>query len=161
MEDRKLLPAWRSHKEVEAFKVHAIGVCHGDGPSNLFELASEYGHFATVNADYMKKHQPQIGGYYVRYRDGYESFSPAQAFESGYVSLDGYLRDEDSELHPFYDNITRTAYSTYQSELAKNGITNEPDFHVLLLAFQKAWVAAVRRSFNLGQDYKAERVGNG
>jgi hypothetical protein len=32
----------------------------------------------------MKKHRPQVGGYYVLYEDGYHSFSPAPAFESGY-----------------------------------------------------------------------------
>lgn len=37
--------------------------------------------------EYMNKHQPQIGGYYVKYADGYESFSPAEAFESGYTKV--------------------------------------------------------------------------
>jgi hypothetical protein len=31
-----------------------------------------------------ERSNPQIGGYYVLYEDGYESFSPADAFESGY-----------------------------------------------------------------------------
>ena len=38
-----------------------------------------------VDADYMAKHKPQVGGYWVLYEGGYESFSPAQAFESGYT----------------------------------------------------------------------------
>jgi hypothetical protein len=38
----------------------------------------------TVSENYIHKHNPQIGGYYVLYEDGYESFSPADAFESGY-----------------------------------------------------------------------------
>ena len=28
-----------------------------------------------------------VGGYYVVYEDGYKSFSPAGAFESGYTPL--------------------------------------------------------------------------
>jgi hypothetical protein len=32
----------------------------------------------------MHKHKPQVGGYFVQYRDGYKSFSPAAAFEEGY-----------------------------------------------------------------------------
>jgi hypothetical protein len=32
----------------------------------------------------MHKHKPQVGGYYVLYKDGYASFSPASAFEEGY-----------------------------------------------------------------------------
>ena len=30
---------------------------------------------------------PEVGGYYVVYEDGYKSFSPAGAFESGYTPL--------------------------------------------------------------------------
>ena len=35
----------------------------------------------------MLKHQPTVGGYYVVYKDGYKSFSPADAFESGYTRV--------------------------------------------------------------------------
>jgi hypothetical protein len=41
----------------------------------------------TVDADYMQKHKPEVGGYYVVYDDGYKSFSPAKAFEDGYTRL--------------------------------------------------------------------------
>lgn len=40
-----------------------------------------------VSAKYVKKHKPEAGGYYVRYIDGYESYSPAKAFEEGYNRL--------------------------------------------------------------------------
>jgi hypothetical protein len=33
------------------------------------------------------KHSPEAGGYYVQYKDGYTSFSPAEAFEEGYTRL--------------------------------------------------------------------------
>lgn len=38
----------------------------------------------TVSRDYLAKHRPEPGGYYVVYDDGYKSFSPAKAFEDGY-----------------------------------------------------------------------------
>lgn len=38
----------------------------------------------SVDATYIQKHQPKVGGYYVVYKDGYTSFSPAQAFDEGY-----------------------------------------------------------------------------
>lgn len=41
-----------------------------------------------VSEDYMHKHMPQKGGYYVMYEDGYESFSPAKAFEAGYTKVE-------------------------------------------------------------------------
>ena len=40
---------------------------------------------------YVEKHAPRVGGYFVRYDDGYESFSPAAAFEGGYTSVDAEL----------------------------------------------------------------------
>jgi hypothetical protein len=41
-----------------------------------------------VSRAYLAKHAPVIGGSYVRYEDGYESFSPAAAFESGYTKVE-------------------------------------------------------------------------
>ena len=41
-----------------------------------------------VSYEYVRKHQPRIGGYYVVYKDGYKSFSPAEAFEEGYTPID-------------------------------------------------------------------------
>lgn len=40
-----------------------------------------------VNRAYVLKHNPQAGGYYVVYADGYKSWSPAQAFEEGYTRI--------------------------------------------------------------------------
>lgn len=42
--------------------------------------------FAVTRA-YLMKHDPKPGGYYVLYGDGYDSYSPAQAFEEGYSRL--------------------------------------------------------------------------
>jgi hypothetical protein len=35
----------------------------------------------------MTKHNPQVGGYYVMYKDGYQSWSPASEFEDGYTRI--------------------------------------------------------------------------
>jgi hypothetical protein len=45
---------------------------------------SDYAAF-PVDAEYVAKHKPQAGGYYVVYADGYKSWSPAAAFEEGYT----------------------------------------------------------------------------
>ena len=45
-----------------------------------------YGRF-HVGAEYVRKHNPQVGGYYVVHEDGYKSFSPADAFEGGYTRI--------------------------------------------------------------------------
>ena len=40
-----------------------------------------------VLQSYIEKHAPLVGGYFVRYEDGYESFSQAAAFEGGYTPI--------------------------------------------------------------------------
>jgi len=40
-----------------------------------------------VTYEFMKKHEPKVGGYLVVYSDGYMSWSPADAFEGGYTQV--------------------------------------------------------------------------
>jgi hypothetical protein len=42
-----------------------------------------------VDREYVEKHRPQAGGYYVVYADGYRSYSPMKAFVEGYKRMDG------------------------------------------------------------------------
>lgn len=69
---------YKSHKVVEAAKIAEVG-------DRGLILVGE--HPIYPSAGYFEKHKPQAGGYFVRYPDGYESFSPAEAFESGYTDL--------------------------------------------------------------------------
>lgn len=82
------LPAWRCHKKVRACKIRSVIVTHApnriDIPGGLiFPEDMRFGAI-EVSGAYLVKHKPTPGGYYVRYDDGYESFSPAKAFEEGY-----------------------------------------------------------------------------
>ena len=72
------LPRYKCKKVVEAFKITAI---HNDSIIGLF--GNKY-QTVVESPNYFEKHQPYAGGYYVRYEDGYTSFSPAEAFEKGY-----------------------------------------------------------------------------
>ena len=72
---------YRSHKVVEAFKIVAIE--EGDQQETTHLIGEE--NRILVSHAYMDKHKPQVDGYYVRYPDGYESWSPAEAFEDGYT----------------------------------------------------------------------------
>ena len=87
------LPRYKCHKEVWALKIRSItkrDIARADnrettdGSALLFPDNLEYDPI-KVDVDYMDKHRPQAGGYYVVYKDGYKSFSPADAFEDGYT----------------------------------------------------------------------------
>lgn len=81
------LPRYVCHKEVHAFKIKHI-FPHEDGSASLHMHGSGFLPI-EVSAEYMGKHLPSAGGYYVLYKDGYQSFSPAEAFEDGYTWVGG------------------------------------------------------------------------
>ncbi len=70
------------HKEVQASRIAGIHLGSAGG-ATLFPAEKGNEPF-EVSQGYLDKHNPQRGGYYVRYKDGYESYSPADAFEGGY-----------------------------------------------------------------------------
>lgn len=84
------MPRYKCHKEVHALKIAQIHpdhpACVLPGDAMLTPEDTTYAPF-LVRADYMRKHKPEIGGYYVVYDDGYQSFSPAMAFEGGYTRI--------------------------------------------------------------------------
>lgn len=95
MEDETLrqMPKYKCHKEVWALKIVKI-VRDGegedretDGSAIITPAEDGYGAF-RVNNEYMRKHNPEVGGYYVLYADNYASYSPAKVFEEGYTKAD-------------------------------------------------------------------------
>lgn len=90
------MPRYKCHKEVWALKIAKLEPSAGDVPSGPNEetdggmilTPAEDGYAAfKVDADFVSKHRPKVGGYYVVYKDGYKSFSPADAFEDGYTRI--------------------------------------------------------------------------
>jgi len=49
----------------------------------------------NVEAEYRRKHNPRPGGWFVLYEDGYQSFSPAEAFEQGYTLITDETADQE------------------------------------------------------------------
>lgn len=87
MEAATELPAYRSHKIVRAAKITAF---RQNGQTDMPDLVlGEIGGIVTLLPDWHAKHKPQVGGYYVVYADGYQSFSPAKAFEEGNTLIGG------------------------------------------------------------------------
>lgn len=92
------LPSYDCHKRVWALKIKAIEIVRptieelevmldgGEEKPAAFITPEEEGYAPFgVSNEYLRKHNPVVGGYWVQYKDGYQSFSPAEAFEGGYT----------------------------------------------------------------------------
>lgn len=76
---------YRCHKIVEAAKVIGVAMDHGGFSARL---ALEDGSYVDAPSNVFRPGtRDPIGGYFVRYEDGYTSWSPADAFVSGYSEI--------------------------------------------------------------------------
>lgn len=82
-----MLPRWQSHKIVEGDKIVEVIAILGPRVTR-WRLACG---IAVDVSDALYARVPSdieaTAGYYVLYDDGYESWSPAKAFEEGYSRL--------------------------------------------------------------------------
>lgn len=92
------LPRYQCHKKVSALKIANV-VPSPRGMLIGFDDQRYAPH--EVSEDWYYKHDPEVGGYFVVYEDGYQSYSPAAAFEGGYKPD----QPEDARVSP--DMITR------------------------------------------------------
>lgn len=124
------LPKYHCHKEVQAVKIAEIqpntfgwSIVPEDRRFDPFFVADEYFH----------KHKPKPGGYYVVYQDGYESFSPAAAFESGYTEIKpaAMLGEEGTEQ---FHVVTRV-----DGEIVKQQPIHDPFVHDTVINVRSRW----------------------
>lgn len=78
------LPKYQCHKQVWALKIRDLTMTPRGYTIIPFE--PNYPPF-EVSKEWVEKHQPKVGGYWVRDEDGYTSFSPAGVFEAGYTLI--------------------------------------------------------------------------
>lgn len=81
---------YTSHKEVDAAKIIDFALAGNSPILDGYVLTLEDGEKVNVTNEWCSKHSSEqgfVGGYFVRYADGYESWSPAAAFESGYREI--------------------------------------------------------------------------
>jgi hypothetical protein len=101
-EAQREMPRYQCHKQVWALKIAAIS--HLPNPDTTAQsAAASYGATITpadgsyapfdVSPEFVTRHNPVEGGYYVVYDDGYKSFSPAAAFDAGYSPVLTDYRD--------------------------------------------------------------------
>ena len=80
------MPRYRCHKEVWALKIKTVDLLGFDQGAHLTPEDPSFTSIPVSDA-YCRKHHPFEGGYFIVYADGYMSFSPAKAFEEGYVAI--------------------------------------------------------------------------
>lgn len=88
------MPKYRCHKEVWALKIKEVKQAPADqekrfagGDWYLIPEDHRYMPICVGHDEYVLKHKPEAGGYFVVYQGGYESYSPAKPFEDGYTLL--------------------------------------------------------------------------
>ena len=87
------LPLYKSRSTVRALKIKAVNYSRESlegvprGEAFITPADGRYSPF-WVNEPWAMKNRPQPGGYFVVHPDGHQSFSPANAFESGYSRLE-------------------------------------------------------------------------
>lgn len=84
---------YQSHKVVEAFKIDDVE-SRSTLSGHQYVLIGADGHGEIVDGQWVSKHLPDgalartmIDGYFVKYPDGYTSWSPAEAFEKEYTKV--------------------------------------------------------------------------
>lgn len=85
-----MLPQWQCIKKVRGGEI--VEISHPTdtrtGEINLkIKIGEDQFHTVTVTMGYFNQHRPTVGGYYVLYDSGYESYSPGTEFDKGYVRL--------------------------------------------------------------------------
>lgn len=114
------LPRYQSHKIVGAVLIAAVSVIDGGG---ILTPADESIGDIEVNGDYMAKHNPVEGGYFVIYEDGYSSFSPAKAFEEGYTPVPDEEPEYEFLCHPS-NKVTQRDVDTVMAKVAATTVTH-------------------------------------
>lgn len=84
-----VLDRYRSHREIWALQI--TGVCRAES-RDLCILEFQEAPVIELTLDWYRAYGPEVGGYFMRYSDGYESYLGRKAFEEQFTLVD---EDED------------------------------------------------------------------
>lgn len=83
---------YQCHKQVHALRI--VDIAKVPESSTIRLVFDDYPE-VHMHPSWVVQHKAEAGGYYVVYEDGYQSFSPAKAFEEGYTRVvEANLADE-------------------------------------------------------------------
>jgi hypothetical protein len=90
-QDGPILARWQCHKVVAAGEIRGLINGYRAGAECVVALvvrtADEANSEVCPDDAFFARGTPVLGDYFVRYDDGYISWSPAAAFESGYTKI--------------------------------------------------------------------------
>ena len=104
---------YKSHKVVEAAQILSMEYLGNLEGFVAIHTTLDKG-LIRVSRSWCQRHEPEEGGYVVRYEDGYMSYSPQKAFEKGYSQI------EETPL-----NISEGVQRAYNNAKSK-GFYNKP-----------------------------------
>lgn len=105
---------YQCHKVVEAAKI--MSLCGNGNGTTTFEFEAPVAP-VTVDTVFMNRTRIRLNdmGYFVRYADGYTSWSPTKAFEDGYKALIDKQVTVDVHRHPGHEmHLFFTADEPYE-----------------------------------------------
>lgn len=128
------LPAWKCHKIVHAAKIVSIEYVEPRDDSAFAEhaLYLDFGIEGDitpviVDPEWFAKHSPDEGGYLVVYEDGYQSYSPAEPFESGYTLLEkAILAEAEPSLCKDYTAVVKYVAPLAEAESLLAWLKTQP-----------------------------------
>ncbi|SDY38715.1 hypothetical protein [Nitrosomonas sp. Nm58] len=85
-QEQRELPRYKGHKEVCALKIKKV-IRNQQSFAITLSFEEEGYSDLAVSEEWLIRHRPQAGGYYVVCQDGYVSYSSAKAFEDGYTLI--------------------------------------------------------------------------
>ena len=77
------MPRYKCHKEVWALRIKEVVF---EKVWVMYPADEGFGPI-ILSQEFVEKHNPQPGGYFVTYNGNYSSYSPAKAFEEGYTRI--------------------------------------------------------------------------
>lgn len=86
------LPRYECHKRIWALKIKSVWVRQVPWklhPKQILLLFAEEGYLPRLmSAEWVERHKPKAGGYWVLDEDTGESFVPPEVFETGYTLME-------------------------------------------------------------------------
>lgn len=135
------MPKYRCFKEVRAlkiFKVEAAGCDTTTDENPIVKVSFDNPRFASQKFNLRGKPTPEAGWWYILYEDGYSSFSPAKAFEEGYMPV---------ELIPKEPVTLQDRIARQLNALSLENGSNTPDF--ILAAYLQDCLAVFDKTINV------------